>query len=269
VKYNRQGGEVHISASLVMPDSVAPHWAEIGVAEPAHLRISIRDTGFGLSEAEVAKLFTPFERLRAAQSSIEGTGIGLVLSKSLVEATQGTIGVQSSSGGGSTFWVELPLVADPASGSREVTEAVQGGQLSAGSTLTQPRTASTLAPSTRTLLYIEDNFSNLRVVEMLLHDHPGIKLLSAMQGSVGLDLARQHHPDLILLDLHLPDLMGDEALRRLLADEATRDIPVVMLSADATPGQIERLLSAGAREYLTKPIDVKRFLQIIEEFLQP
>ncbi len=119
-----------------------------------------------------------------------------------------------------------------------------------------------------TVLYIEDNLSNLSVMEHMLSDRPAVKLLSAMQGSVGLDLACQHRPDLILLDLHLPDILGDEVLRRLQETPTTSQIPVVMVSADATPQQIERLLAAGARDYLTKPLDVRQCLQIVEETMK-
>jgi CheY-like chemotaxis protein len=117
----------------------------------------------------------------------------------------------------------------------------------------------------RTILYIEDNLSNLTLVEQILTEQPEIELLTAMQGQVGLDLARQHSPDLILLDLHLPDLAGWEVLARLKADEATGRIPVVVISADATARQVERLLDAGARAYLTKPLDVAKFVQVVEK----
>ena len=118
-----------------------------------------------------------------------------------------------------------------------------------------------------TVLAIEDNSSNFSLLGMILEGRPDVTLIGASQGSIGLELARQHHPDLILLDLHLPDIMGDEVLRRLKDDEATRDIPVVMLSADATPGQIERLLAIGAKKYLTKPLNVNQFLKVLEETL--
>jgi len=117
------------------------------------------------------------------------------------------------------------------------------------------------------VLYIEDNLSNLRLIEQVLSRRPHTTLLSAMQGQVGLDLAREHRPDMILLDLHLPDLPGDEVLRRLLDEPRTRQIPVVILSADATPGQSERLLAAGARAYLTKPLDVRQFLALVDEHM--
>ena len=116
-----------------------------------------------------------------------------------------------------------------------------------------------------TVLYIEDNLSNLRLIEQVLSRRPNATLLSAMQGRLGLDLAREHRPDLILLDLHLPDLSGEDVLRQLLAEPRTRDIPVVVLSADATPGQVERLLAVGAQAYLTKPLDVPKFLALVDQ----
>ena len=118
-----------------------------------------------------------------------------------------------------------------------------------------------------TLLYIEDNLANLRLIERALDHRPGLILLSAMQGSLGLDLARQHQPDLILLDLHLPDMSGEEVLRHLQSDPKTRGIPVIVISADATPGQIRNLLVTGARAYLTKPIDVSRFFEAVDQAL--
>ncbi len=121
---------------------------------------------------------------------------------------------------------------------------------------------------TYTVVYIEDNLSNLRLVQRIMAHRPEIKLLAAMQGRLGMELACEHRPDLILLDLHLPDVRGDEVLRHLQEDPETRAIPVIMISADATPGQIERLLAAGAHAYLTKPIDVQKFLQVFEETLE-
>lgn len=116
-----------------------------------------------------------------------------------------------------------------------------------------------------TVLYIEDNLSNLRLIEQVLARRPHATLLSALQGQLGLDLAREHRPDLILLDLHLPDLSGEEVLRQLLEEPRTRDIPVVILSADVTPGQVERLLAAGAQAYLTKPLDVRKLLALVDQ----
>ena len=203
---------------------------------------------------DMARLFQPFERLQATQSGIEGTGLGLALTKRLVEAMDGSLGVQSTVGEGTTLWVELPLTDDPAARPLEANRE-------------EPVWSARTAGPARTVLYIEDNLSNLRLIERILERHPKVDLLSAMQGRLGLELARQHFPDLILLDLHLPDMQGDEVLRRLKAEPETRAIPVVMLSADATPGQIDRLLSEGARNYMTKPLNVLQFLQIMDEIL--
>jgi len=217
------------------------------------VRISVADTGRGISPENQRKLFVPFERLDAGDTTIEGTGLGLSLSKHLIEAMGGRIGVTSKPGEGSTFWVELPLL--------EATTAATEQSLGAAlpSAAEPPRAA---AP--RTVLYIEDNLSNSRLVERILSRRPEVKLISAMQGSLGLELARQHLPELVLLDLHLPDLPGEEILRQLRNDPRTAHLRVVIISADATDAQIERLRAAGATDYLTKPIDVRKFLALID-----
>ena len=239
VRYNRDGGAVTLSDE----------------ARGDRLRIQVTDTGPGISPEGLDRLFVPFERLGAEQTQVDGTGLGLALSKRLIEVMGGAIGVESEVARGSTFWVELPLVEAPAGRSEEgVVEGVA------------PAVAG--APSgTCTVLYIEDNLSNLELIEQLLAHRPGLKLISAMQGRLGLDLAREHQPRLILLDLHLPDVPGDEVLGRLRAEPRTRAIPVVVISADAIPGQAERLRAAGAQDYLTKPIDVPKFLDIVDRAL--
>jgi CheY-like chemotaxis protein len=172
-----------------------------------------------------------------------------------MELMGGTIGVQSILGQGSTFWVELPLA--------------ESAEMPLFGTERDADIASTrsVRHAPRTILYVEDNLSNLRLVESILMRQPHIKLVAAMQGRLGLELAREHHLDMILLDLHLPDINGEEVLRRLRAEANTQGVPVVMLSADATPGQSERLLQSGANAYLTKPLDVKQFLHVVEETL--
>ena len=200
----------------------------------------------------LGKLFQPFERLGAVQTGVEGTGLGLALSKGLAEAMGGTIGVMSEVGKGSTFWLELSLVEGP--------KALDGD---AGFSALQ----SLHVDSNRTVLYVEDNLSNVRLMEDIFAIRPGIKLVTAMQGQLGLDLAREHRPDLIFLDLHLPDLAGDQVLAGLRSDPRTRTIPVVMISADTTPRQVKRLLDAGAQDYLTKPIDVKKLFAVLDEYL--
>jgi CheY-like chemotaxis protein len=195
-------------------------------------------------------LFNPFDRLGAEYTDVEGTGLGLALSKRLVDAMDGTITVASEPGLGTTVRVEL-----------KGSEAPQGHSDLGGPGL---RSESAGRGEERgSILYIEDNLSNLRLVEGALDRLPSVRLISAMHGTLGLDLARQHQPDLILLDLHLPDMNGHELLQRLRADPDTREIPVAIVSADATTRQIERLEAAGADEYLTKPLDVQRFLALV------
>jgi CheY-like chemotaxis protein len=218
------------------------------------VRISVTDTGPGMSPDKVTRLFVPFERLASDTTGIEGTGLGLALSKGLMEAMGGTIGVQTAPGKGSTFWIELPAAESPVKRSGD-----------AGGVAAAPGSAET--SRTPTIVYIEDNLSNFDLVKRALSQYPQVTLLPAMQGRLGLELARRHRPDVILLDLHLPDLQGDEVLRRLRADPDTRGIPVIMISADATAGRTARLIEAGARAYLTKPLDVKQFLAYIDELL--
>ncbi len=241
VKYNRLGGTVELSCEETTE---------------GRLRINVSDTGPGIPPEQMEQLFTPFERLGAEQAGVEGTGLGLVLSKRLVEAMGGRLGVESHVGQGSTFWVDLDLTESP------VEHLEQDRQ-----TVTAPA-ASTASRETRTVLYIEDNLSNLDFVQRLLARRPEIRLLPAVQGRLGLDLAREHRPDLILLDLHLADIPGDEVLRRLREDPETRQIPVVVISADALPRQIDRLIAAGARAYLTKPVDLKWLLDLLSGILE-
>ncbi len=236
IKYNSDGGAVTLACRRVAGD---------------RLRLQVTDTGPGIPEALQARLFTPFDRLGAEQSGVEGTGLGLALSKRLVEAMGGSVGVESTLGEGSTFWVELPRAEPLALG------------------LERPSAEAPAAAPGRAavVLYIEDNLSNLRLIERVLAHRPDVKLLPAMQGRLGLELARQHRPSLILLDLHLPDLPGHEVLRHLQGDPRTRDIPVIVISADATPGQVQRLKATGAYDYLTKPLDIQRLLVLLEQAL--
>ena len=218
-------------------------------------RIQVRDTGAGIPVEKLARLFTPFDRLGAEQSTVEGTGLGLALCQRLVQAMQGSIGVNSTLGNGSTFWLELPQAESPLQ-----TLAAQ---------TSSPVPKQSADEELRRILYIEDNFSNVTLVEQMLAERPALELMTAMQGRVGLELARNHAPDLILLDLHLPDMPGWQVLAQLKSDHATRDVPVVVISADATAPQIKRLLSAGAHAYLTKPLDIAEFFRIVDETLSP
>ncbi len=219
----------------------------------ARLRLSISDNGPGIPPDKRNRLFGAFDRLGAEVTGTQGTGLGLALSKRLTEAMGGKIG-ESQPDKGASFWVEFPIVASP----RE--RLVSAGR---------PTLVPFAAPGgeVKTLLYIEDNVSNLTLIEHLLGDEQSIKLISAMQGLLGLELASRHRPDAILLDLHLPDITGAEVLARLKADARTSTIPVIVLSADATRSQIDRLLAAGASDYLTKPLDVERFLKVIDQHL--
>lgn len=235
VKYNRNGGEVNVACE---------------VASDGWLRLVVADTGIGIAEHDLARVFLPFERLGAEQSDVEGTGLGLALTKQLVEAMGGEIGATSQTGVGSSFWVELPLADAP----RELPEETAS-----------PPVASAPAPArARTVLYVEDNLSNVKLVEQIVARRPEITFVVALQGRIALELAREHQPSLILLDLHLPDVSGEEVLRRLRADPQTSATPVVVLSADATSGRMQRLRANGATDYLAKPFDIARLLAVID-----
>src|SRR5207248_50221 len=178
------------------------------------MRTVISDMGSGIASEKLSRLFTPFDRLGAEQSAVEGTGLGLALCQRLVHAMNGSIGVNSSLGSGSTFWLDLPQSKSPL----QTLTDVRGESAS----------ETQLSQESRRLLYIEDNFSNVTLVDQMLGERPALELMTAMQGRVGLDLARQHTPDLILLDLHLPDMPGWQVLAQLKADHLTREIPVVV-----------------------------------------
>ena len=239
VKYNRPGGAADVG------------W---GCGLDGVVRVTVTDTGVGIAAGLMPRLFTPFDRLGAEQRAVEGSGLGLALSKRLAEAMNGALGAASVEGKGSTFWLDLPA-ATPA-------DDIPSGRHA------QPGSAADFSLG-GTVLYVEDNLANLRLVERILSRRPGVRLLSAMQGRVGWDLARQHQPDLILLDLHLPDLPGDAVLDLVRSDPRTAGTPVVILSADATPRQVDRLLAAGANHYLTKPLDIAKFLRVVDAALKP
>jgi PAS domain S-box-containing protein len=239
VKYNREGGSIGVATT--------------STGSPAG-RIEVTDTGFGIAADDVATAFAPFERLGAETTDVQGTGLGLALTKRLVETMGGEIGVDSEVGRGTTFWLELPAVAAP-----EAKPAASPADREPPVRPAQPRVACTV-------LYIEDNPSNIKLVEAILVARPAIALLVATQGGLGLELAQEHRPALILLDLNLPDVSGEEVLRRIRSDARTAGVAVVMLSADATPGQVARLRSAGADDYLTKPFEIERFLAVIDGY---
>jgi signal transduction histidine kinase/ActR/RegA family two-component response regulator len=236
VKYNRPGGDVRVRCVEI---------------EGAILSISVVDSGIGIAEHDIDRLFRPFERLHHDDAAIEGTGLGLALTKRLVEAMEGEIHVASQIGRGSVFSVMLPIAEAPA----------DDGVLSE----LRPADATEPAGSPRTILYVEDNASNVKLIETVLVRRPEVTLMVAVQGGLGLDLAIEHRPSLVLLDLDLPDMPGDQVLRRLRADPRGRDLRVVVVSADATPRQIERLMALGADGYLSKPFDVAELLAAIDE----
>jgi CheY-like chemotaxis protein len=240
IKYNRKGGSVTVS---------------LDDGPDGNVLIAVTDTGRGIPEDKLAHVFSPFDRLGAEQTSIEGTGLGLTLSKLLVEAMGGALGVESEPSVGSTFTVSFPEseAAPELAERRRPTEAAIA--------------LDSHGHSAATILYIEDNLSNFNLVERLLAQRPNVTLLAAMDGSLGLELARQHRPDLILLDLHLPIMEGQEVLARLKEQESTSGIPVVVVSADATASRVEALLDAGADAFLTKPLEVKRFMAVVDDAL--
>ncbi len=241
IKYNHPGGRVELSCEPVNCDGF--------------LRLSVRDTGRGIRAEDFPKLFVPFERLNAPDHASEGTGIGLTISQRLVEALGGRLEVQSVVGEGSTFSFTLPVAAEPRP--TPVVSSVAPPT---------PPPAEIKAPA-RTVLYIEDNLSNLKLIQEVFSQRCEVNLLSATQGRTGLAIAREQRPDLILLDLHLPDLPGDALLQALKEDERTREIPVLMVSADATPAQAQRLRALGAKAYLTKPLVLPTFLEAVERSL--
>jgi signal transduction histidine kinase/AmiR/NasT family two-component response regulator len=234
IKYNHPGGAVGIAVSA---------------ANRGRVRIEVSDTGRGIDPASLDRAFVAFERLDAAASGVDGTGLGLALSRNLVEAMGGAIGAHSEPGVGSTFWVELEIGETAAVAAAEEASPAWAVREYAGE---------------RRLLYIEDTLANVRLVEAILRRRPSVRLIPAMQGRLGLELAREHRPQLILLDLHLPDTTGEDVLAHLKADEVTREIPVVILTADAVRDRTQALLAAGARALLTKPIGVARLLETID-----
>ncbi len=236
VKYNRENGMVRISQDLI-EDVV---------------RISVADTGVGIPIHGIPCLFQPFERLDADHTTVQGTGLGLALTKSLVEAMRGEIGVTSTYGTGTTFWVDFALTQPAA-----IDEAVLDIALEAIGR------AGVRTPD-KTVLYVEDNLSNVRLVERVMERRPEVNLIVAMQGRLAFDLAVEHKPSLVLLDLHLPDIGGEDVLRLLRSDPRTATIPVIILSADATPTQIRGLHALGANDYLTKPFDIPRLLSLVD-----
>jgi PAS domain S-box-containing protein len=240
IKYNRTGGTVTVRCTL--------HGEQ-------RVRVHVKDTGAGLAQEQIAQLFQPFNRLGQEDSTEEGTGIGLVVTKQLVELMGGLIGVESSRGVGTEFWVEFPASSVPELGAaREVVIATSQAAVAAVQTST----------TQRTLLYVEDNPANLALVEQLIDRRSDLKLLTAINAHLGIVLARACQPDVILMDINLPGLSGFGALKVLLNDPTTAHIPVMALSANAVPRDIEKGMEAGFFRYLTKPINVVEFMDALD-----
>ena len=241
IKYNRVQGKVEVKCTATSPERV---------------RISVKDTGAGLPAEKLAQLFQPFNRLGQDKRVEEGTGIGLVMSKRFVELMEGAIGVESTVGLGSVFWIELLLTTAPtiAVASAEPTIPVHS-RVPDGARL-------------RTLLYVEDNLANLALVEQLIARRSDIRLLTAVNGTLGVELARDSRPDVILMDINLPGISGIEALKVLREDPATAHIPIVALSANAMPRDIKKGLEAGFFQYLTKPIKINEFMGALDGALE-
>lgn len=230
VKYNHPGGRVDIT------------WQR--AADRVH--IAVRDSGPGIPEHLRERVFTPFDRLGADLSGVPGSGVGLALSQRLSEAMNGSLTLLATTGPGATFLVDLPA-AEPAAAH----EPAIPGQTHR-------------ATSEHTVLYIEDNLSNLRLVERVVSRRPNWRLVHALHGQLGIELAQSQRPDLILLDLHLPDMSGEQILAVLREGWMTEKVPVWFITADATPGQADRLLAAGADGHMTKPVDVVQLLALLD-----
>ena len=237
IKYNEPGGSVAVECSPSGPDDI---------------RISIRNTGPGLTAEQLGQLFQPFNRLGQEGGAEEGTGIGLVVAKRLIELMRGTIGAESTVGVGSVFWIELRRTSAPQLAGYDVARAE----------LAQPQARDGTAQ--RTLLYVEDNPANLELVEQIVARRKDLRMLSAADGSIGIEFARAYQPDVILMDINLPGISGIDAMRVLRADPSTAHIPIVALSANAVPRDIAKALEAGFFSYITKPIKVEHFMQTLD-----
>jgi len=240
IKYNRRGGDVTIGWS---------HDAEAG-----QVRVEVRDTGLGMSPQQLAHLFEPFNRLGAENSSVEGTGIGLVISQRLVQLMQGELEATSEAGVGSTFTLTLRTALPHAAGA-------------AGDSGVHGVPAASAPRAARTVLYADDNAMNVDLVLSILKTRPHLQVLVARSGREALELARREEPELLLLDMHLGDMTGSQVLRQLALDARLARLPCVAVSADAMPAAIESARRAGFSAYLTKPLDVRMFLRAVDTAL--
>jgi signal transduction histidine kinase/CheY-like chemotaxis protein len=241
IKYNKLGGTVVV---------------DYVTSTPGRIRICVRDSGEGLTPDKLAQLFQPFNRLGQEANVEEGTGIGLVTTKRLIELMGGAIGAGSTVGAGSVFWIELNLSTEQ--------QLAHGTVLLAAVAQADVQTDA----QTRTLLYVEDNPANMMLIEDLIARRPDIRLLSARDGLRGVEIARAALPDVILMDINLPGISGIKALQILAEDPTTAHIPVVALSANAMPRDIAKGLEAGFFRYLTKPIKVNEFMATLDIALE-
>ena len=244
IKYNNEGGTVTIKVSEknAIANGIIP------------IRISVIDDGVGISAENLKKVYTPFERIGAESTNIEGTGLGLAVAKELTVLMGGTYGVESELGKGSEFWIELPKTIN------ELERVKQHADLLADLPLIEHKNGC--------LLYIEDNISNVELVQEIINTkRKNINLVVNTYGRNALLLAKEHKPSLILLDLNLPDMHGSEVLAQLQADADTSHLPVVIVSADAMSKQVEKLMEMGAKSYLTKPIEITAFLETVDQFM--
>ncbi|WP_073003184.1 ATP-binding protein [Mariniphaga anaerophila] len=245
IKYNKPNGFVETTCDLI---------SNVADGSGDWVRINITDSGKGIAEENLYKVFEPFERVGAEITEIEGSGLGLSIVKKLVDAMGGKVGVASELGKGTTFWLELPLADNPAN-------QIQQHEFISGKIN---------APSQKVgnLLYIEDNSSNIDLMVQVLEEYrPSVNLITNMYGKNTVQFAKDYSPFLILLDLNLPDIHGYEIVKLLKADMKTKDIPVVIVSADAMEKQVKRLMDEGVQGYLTKPVDIEQLLDIIDKNL--
>jgi len=237
VKYNRENGKIVLNCY---------------VATNGMLRISVTDTGEGISKDKLDELFQPFSRLGAENTEIEGTGIGLVITKQIIESMGGRIDVESEIGKGTTFWIELP-----------VSESGQAKDLEA-KMIEEQGAPKQLSNVNGTILYVEDNPANLNLMEMIVERTEGLSMISAHNAELGLELAVNKKPQMIILDINLPGMDGFAALKKLQKMESTKNIPVIALSANAMNKDIRKGLDAGFKQYLTKPIKIDEVADAIE-----